>query len=354
MGGRVLVAVAVAAALAAAGCGSSSKKTATSSGGGSSTSSQAGGGIKVKPRTIGVDDLAANSPADASTDAALKAAGQALGWNVQVVDAGADVQKFAQTASTFVTQGVDAIIFTSGPTALATAAVRRAKAKGIPVLEVAGGVGPDANFDGYYHEDEPTMAKQLIDYILKKNPSAKIGDLTASIITAGKERDDVLKAAVKANGKAKIVASGEPDLTDPVGSGRKITTDMLTAHPEIDTMWSVFDNFSQAALTAMRSKGTKAKLYSFFGTPQQLKDLRSNTALEAVSDVDIAKTGLVAMDQLVNHFQKGTPLDKNALQKDPLTYRVVDRSNVPQGDTTFPLDKLLKPFTDRWSKEYKG
>jgi ABC-type sugar transport system substrate-binding protein len=346
----LLLAVAAVAVFVFAGCGDDE------GGGGSadtSTEAAGGGGIKVASKTIGVVDYARSSPADDSVDDAMEAAGKALGWKVDVVDAGGDAQKFARAASAFVTKNVNALVSVSAPSAVARAAFQRAKSKDIPVLQVAGGVGEDELFDAQYVEDEKKMAQQLIDHILKENPNAKIGNLTATIITAGKDRDDVLKAAVKATATAKIIASAEPDLTDPVGSGRKVTTDMLTGHPEIDTVWAVFDNFSQAALTAIRGKRSDAKLYSFFGTPQHLKNLRSNTPLQAVSDVNLNKTGLVGLDALVQFFEKKTPIDPAALDKNPLQYKVVTKDNVPaEGQATFPLEEQLKPFTDKWAQEF--
>lgn len=342
----------------ASGSGTSAETTAASSGSDSASTTAAsgtGGAIKVGAKKIGVVDYARSSPADDSVDTAMEAAGKLLGWQVDVVDAGGDAQKFAQAASTFVTQNVDALVFTSAPSAVATAAVRRAKSKGMPVIQVAGGVGDDKNFDAQYVEDEKKMAQQLIDFILKENPNAKIADLTATIIIAGKDREDVLQAAVKASGTAKIVASGEPDLTDPVGSGRKVMTDLLTAHPEIDTVWAVFDNFSQAALTAIRGKRSDAKLYSFFGTPTHLKNLRSDTPLQAVSDVNLAQTGLVGIDQLLYHFEKDAAIDPAALDKAPLTYKVVTKDNVPpEGEVTFPTQDLIKPFAEKWAKDFPG
>jgi len=357
---RALYSAAVTAAIAifAAGCGSSSSSQSSSGGGSSSASSSAsassGGGIKVAPRTIGVDDLARSSPADNSVDTAIEAAGKVLGWKIIAVDAAGSPQKFATTFDAFVTQHVDAILLTSGPTTLASAAMKRAQAAGIPVIGEAGGVGPNPGVAAQYVENETKMAQQLIDYILKQNPKAQIADLTASIITAGATREQELKKAVAASSGAKIVASAEPDLTNPVVTGIKDTTDLLTAHPQINAVWAVFDNFAKAAETALRNQHSSAKLYSFFGTPQNLADLRATTPLVAVSDVDLEHTGLVAIDQLLKHFQSKAAIDPNALLKSPLTYQVTTKSNITASGPTYPIGADLATFVAKWKQEYPG
>jgi ABC-type sugar transport system substrate-binding protein len=340
-----------------AACGSDSGGSSGTSSAPASDSASAGTApaIKVKKQTIGVVNLVRQSPAEDKIDQLYEKAGTALGWDVKIVDGAGDPQKIATAAQNFVNQGVAALITTSTDAAAVRQALTAAKRKGIPTISTNGGTADSPLFTAKYEEDEVKMGTQLAEYIKSKHPDAKIGDLKTNLAISGVQRETAFTTVFP---KSAFAASQNVDLSNPVVNTQKTLSDMLTAHPDINAVHAVFDNMAQAAITTIRSKKSDAKLYTYFTTANNVKNLRANTALEGLSDVNLPKTGAVALDQLVSHFQKNTPVDPDALSKDPLTYNVVDRSNMDQllGNRSeqYSVDAILAPYLKKWAQEYPG
>lgn len=339
-------AVAAAACLMAASV-ASAQPTARQAG------SVAQAGSCPKNLKVGVVDLIAQSPIDFKTSMMAVQTGKALGWSVQFVDAAGDPAKGQAAIQSFVSQKYDLIIDTSIDAAPIRTALQAAKKAGIPVFETAAGNAASDLFAGMYNEDETTMGRILMEYIVKTVPGAQISDLTTRLNRAGLLRDNAIKAVVKADGKAKILAATEVDLTNPVVNTTKIVTDHLTAHPNINAIYAVFDNMAAAAINAVRAKGSKAGVYSYFTTAANLKYLRSKSLLKAVADANLPLGAVVAYDQFLNWKVNGKAIDKNALTKlGGMTYKIVDQSNVPATGEVFSNTKTLAPFLAKWKKTY--
>jgi hypothetical protein len=77
--------------------------------------------------------------------------------------------------------------------------------------------------------------------------------------------------------------------------------------------------------------------------------------LQGVVDANLDHTGVVAMDQLVNHFENGADLDPDAIKNDPVTYKVVTKDNLPASlDDASKTEAALAPFRKKWQSEYGG
>jgi ABC-type sugar transport system substrate-binding protein len=352
------VAVAAVLALGVSACGSSNDDSSGSNAASTSTtgsSTAAAPAIKLDKKTIGVVNLVRQSPAEDKIDQLYEKAGKAMGWDIKIVDGAGDPQKIATAAQNFVNQNVDALITTSTDAAAVRGALTAAKKKDIPTISTNGGTAPSSLFTAKFEEDETLMGQQLAEYIKQKQPDAKIGNLKTNLAISGVQRD---QAFHKVFPQSAFAAEQNVDLSNPVVNTQKTLSDMLTAHPDINAVHAVFDNMAQAAITTIRSKNSDAKLYTYFTTANNVKNLRNQTALEAVSDVNLPKTGAVALDQLVNFFQKQTPIDPDALQKDKLTYDIVDRDNLQQKvgdrDERYSVDEILAPYLKKWAQEYPG
>jgi ABC-type sugar transport system substrate-binding protein len=353
----LLVAVSATAAVALGACGSSNKSSSTTSAGGasapSSTSSSQnaaapGGKICVPKKKVGVVDLIAQSPIDFKTDQMALQAAKSLGWSTHFIDAGGDVNKAQQAVQSFVNEHVDLIIDTSVDAAPIRQGLQAAKAANIPVVELAAGNAPSPLLTAAYAENEATMGKILADHIVKTVPNARIADLSTNLNFAGVERENAVKASVAASGgKAKIVADQQVDLTNPVVNTTKTLTDMLTAHPEINAVYAVFDNMAVAAANAIRTKGSKAKLYTYFTSDSNLKLMR-NGQVAALADDNLPFGAVIAIDQFLKHVKSGAAFDPNALQTaGGLQYRVVTSPN-----EVFTNTATLAPYLKKWASEY--
>ena len=314
------------------------------------------GAIRVTPRTIGVVDIIQQSPIDQQIDNIMLLAGKKLGWKIDVIDAAGDPRKVVNAMQTFITRNVDGIVLLSIAANNVRAQLAAARAKGIPVIEIGAGVVPSTLWSAQYGEDEARIARTIAEYIVKHDPNAKIADLKTHLVSNAIVRAAELRAVVKAQGKASIVAETEVDLSNPVVNTQKAVTDMLTAHPDITAIHAVFDNMAHAAIQTVIRKRSKAKVYSYFTAPETVANLRKDTPLQAVADVNLALTGAIAIDQLARFYELKTPIDQNAVDKHPLTYLIVDRSNVDRllrnKKVVFPVEQLLAPFVKRWQNEF--
>jgi ABC-type sugar transport system substrate-binding protein len=335
----------VALAVMAAGCGDDDD--------GGGDTDQAAANIQVAPREIGIVNLIRQSPAEDKIDQLFEQAAETLGWNVEITDGQGDPAKIARTVQTYVNQGKDAIITTSTEAAIMRGGLQDAQSQGIPVISTNGGTTKSDLFAAQYEEDEYRMGRQLAEYMQEAIEDPKIADLGTSIAISGVLRNNAFHDVFP---DSAFVAEQEVDLADPVGNTEKTLTNMLTANPDINAVHAVYDNMSQAAVTTLLRERSDAKLFNYFTTAQNVENLRNDTALEAVSDVNLPHTGAVAFDQLLAFFEKDQEIDPNALVENPLTYEVVTRDNVDDllgdKDELFTVDEILQPFIEKWQREY--
>lgn len=358
---RSIRAVAVAgvavSAMTLAACGSHTGQAAASSGSAaplSASPSSGGSGIKVKPETLGILDISRLSPIEALTEAAVDEAAKALGWKVISIDAEANPQKSAQGMTSLVNQHVNGIITLTEEPGPIRAGLVQAKSQGIPVCEATGQVTPSSLYSAQYAENEVRMGQELVDYIAKTIPNARIANLGTTLNLAGVDRQKGLELALAANPSAKVTGTGYPDLSNPVGGTEKTLSDILTAHPDTNAVYAVFDDMAAGAVAAVKTAGSNAKVFTYYASPPNLSLLNSNTPLQALLDVNLQKTALTCVDQFLNKFQKGTPIDPNALEASGgLIYKMVVRSSsgTPVTDP-FPNSAVLAPFLSKWRAEY--
>ena len=226
-----------------AGCGSDDS---TSDSSGSSTEGSSSASIKTTPRTIGVVDLIRQAPIDDKTDKVIEAAGEALGWTVKVSDAEGNPQKVVTATQSFINEGVDGIILNSVDANSVRNQLAQAKQKDIPTIHTNSGTEESNLWDAAYAEDESKMASILIDYIFETVEEPKILDLKTALNYAGVVREEAVQETVAANqGKGEIVGSAEVDLSNPVANTTKATTDLLTANPDANAIYAVFDSMAQ-------------------------------------------------------------------------------------------------------------
>jgi ABC-type sugar transport system substrate-binding protein len=330
-----------------AGCGDDSD-------GSQSTASAGKSGIAVEKKTIGVVSLGLGSPiANAHADL-LKAAGAQLGWEVLVTDGAYDPAKIGGAVQSYVDRKVDAIITESSEADVMRSGLLAAKREGIPVIGTVGGVLPNDLFTAQYMEDESKMGELGAEAIKEAIKDPKVANLKVSAASSGVDRDKALKATLD---PGSIVDEHDIDLGNPVDSTQRAVDAAVSRHLDINAVYAVYDTLLQPSETMLKRKGSDAKTFSYFATPDNLKRLKSSSnPLEAVIANNVAKAGLVAIDQVVAHFEKGTEIDPDALEKDPLEYVILTKQNLEdklggRGEL-FPNAQILAPFVKRWQQEY--
>lgn len=357
----LILAVLACAALAVAGCGSSkssgsgssSSSLTTSSSSESQSSASSGAKLNVKPKTIGVVLSDGEAPISQANTKTVEAACKLLGWKVSVTETSGVPANMLRATYAYATEKVDAVLFDSVEEGQVRPGLLRLKAEGIPAIEYSAGNEPGANFSAEYGETEKQIGVSMAKQLVKLVPNARIAELK-STFHAGKEREAGLKEVVngpEGNG-AKIVAGEEPNLASVVPETVKDVQDMITAHPEINAIFSVFDNFTAPVVTALKAKGSKAKVFTPYIATAELNFLKEGK-LAGIISVDNPTSAAVAIDQLLAHFQKGTPINKEALKEHPLTYTEYSQANIPaSAEAVLGPEVILKPFIEKWDKEY--
>ena len=341
---------------AVAGCGSSSSSSTTSSSASASTTatSSSSGKKAIPHEVIGIDSNFLASPISEQNEAGVLAACKAVGWTCKYEDGQGSPQQQLANANALVTEGVNAIITDSIQANTIEPALIRAKAAHIPVIAMGGDVPASSLFAAKYTEDETDVGAAIARVLTETVHHADIGEITNSL-QSGVQRHSGLKSvlASPAGNGGKIVASFEPDLANLVPSTQQGLTGMLTAHPDINAIYSVFDTFVQPALPVLKSHAS-VKLFAVYLSPTTYAALKSNTALAGIANVDLPLTGIVAVDQLVNHFASGAAIDPNAMQQHPLSYASITKANLPASATVLNSPaKLLPPFLSEWSAKYQ-
>lgn len=305
--------------------------------------------ICAPPKKVGYVDIYASSPIESQMSELAKQMVATLGWDMHFIDAQANFTTMQQAVQSFVNEKVDLIIVASADAAPIRQGLQDAQAAGIPVIEIGGGVAPDPLYTVAYNEDETRLGKELGDHIVKTVPDAKIADLATSLNFSGKAREEGLQQAIAASGgSAQITATQQIDTSNPTNTSKTLT-DMLTANPEINAVFAVFDSMAVPAASAIKAKASEAKLYTNFATPSNLELMKSGQ-LEAVIDVNLPLTPVVAFDQFINHTKSGAAFDPDAIEKaGGLGYNVVTAANPTP---TFNSTDTLAPFLAKWAKDY--
>jgi ABC-type sugar transport system substrate-binding protein len=280
----------------------------------------------------------------------IEKAGEAFGWEIKIIDGAGDPQKILSGAQSLVNQNVDALITTSTEAAALRPALLAAQQKKIPVLGINGGTTPSDLFTAQYEEDEDKMGRQLAEFIASEFPDGvKLVNLQTTAATSGSIRNDAFHDVLPPEA---FVAEQQIDQADPVTNTQNALTNALAANPDANAVHATYDTEAAPASEVIKSKKSDAKVYSYFNVAST-RDLLMDpsSALAAVSDNNLSHTGAVAMDQLLQLFAAETPIDKDALEKDPLTYKVITKEDAADNPPA-TADEVLAPFLERWSADY--
>jgi ABC-type sugar transport system substrate-binding protein len=278
---------------------------------------------------------------------AAKQVTDTLGWDLKLIDGAGDFAKMQTGIQNLVSQKVDLILVASSDAAPLREGLQAAMDAGIPVIEIGGGTTASDLYTAQYAEDEVELGSTVAQYIVDNVDGAKIADLATSLNYSGTAREEGFQKVIDASGgAAEVVANQQVDSADPNSAG-KIMTDMLTANPDINTVWATFDSMAASAAASIRQKGADAQLFTTFATPANL-DMISKGELAGVVDSNLALTPIVALDQFLAHSANGADFDPDALEAaGGLGYRVVTTP-----DQSFDTNETLAPFLASWKSDY--
>jgi len=200
-----------------------------------------------------------------------------LDCKTSVLDAKGSVEKEGNAIDDLIAQNVDGIAFIPQDSAVARSWVDKAAEHHIPIVAVATQVGdPDkvplrqvySKLTALVTTDDVLAGEhsgELAAKTLPRDRVAKIAIVEGSpgMSIVRQRTEGFRKALDKAGIKYQIVASQPTDWT--ADKGEAVCQNMLTAHPDVDVIFSQADDMALGCARAIREAGSKATLIATAG-----------------------------------------------------------------------------------------
>lgn len=262
--------LAAAGLLALSACSSSSSSQSTSTGGGNAA---AGSTIKIAMVTHG-DGGSFWSVVKKGAEDAAKAEGVQLTYE----ESNNDPQKQAQMIEAAITAGVQGIAVSAPNPDAIKGALAKATAAGIPIITLNSGSTVYKELGAITHvgQDEE-IAGEGAGTQLKNAGATKVLCVIHEQNNQGLQ--DRCAGAAKTFGN--VVDFQVTGTADPTKSGNEIAA-KLQADPSIDAVLTLNPDIATAALQAMQTIGSKAKLATFDLSGDVVKDIQDGKILFAV------------------------------------------------------------------------
>jgi ABC-type sugar transport system substrate-binding protein len=325
-------------------------------------------GPKVKPRSlrIGYLDIIGGIESADRAHNSLRVAFQKLGAKWLYCDGQGTPTKWVTCGNSLLAQKIDVLALTGIDPSTIPSVVTAAKAKGIPIVDFGGTVGP-----GYAAQFAPNETKngQILAAYLKAKLASQPG--VSSIVSLdypapwAQQRTAQLKSMVAANGaKLKISVSATTDPTNLIAGTQKLVSDALTADPSTKAIWVSFDTAGQAAGQTVSSKyagktfPNKPLVVTFHADPST-QGLMKSGGIDAVVDNNYDATAWELANATIEHFvrKKAFPAYGSSFKYpgigDPLAYTIVTKANLPKKSNSYvapPVD-VVSYFTAKWKAE---
>lgn len=257
-------AFAAASALALAGC-SSGDVVPASSGGASSA-----GPVQIKSIALMVQDM--SNPFFSAMTKGAKDAAAGLGATLNVQDAQLDVAAQNNQIDTFIQQGVNLIVVSAVDQDGIGPAIQRAKQAGIIVVAVdTPAKGADAVVMTNAVQAGERSCTYLFDQMGKKGKVLLVDGTPIQTII---DRINGCKSVAKKYPDIEIV--GQQASKNDRASGLAVTTDMLTAHPDVTGIFGMNDPSALGAVLAVTqaNKTNQIKVTGVDGSPQAVDELK--------------------------------------------------------------------------------
>ena len=242
----------------------------------------------------------------------VKAAGEALGYSVKVVDGRSDPTVWNQAIRSAIADKADGIALAAVPPVVVTDAIAAAKKAGIPVaagLSTAGPVEVKAN------PNRPDISRANAAYLTEASKGkAKVLSVRDDEFPETKLTADLLPKELERLCKDCEIVD-EVDFTLALASQRLASqvTQSLRNNPEIDYITLPFDTvnvFVQQGIAAAGRKG-KVKIVGVGGDPPSVEAIKAGDQISSLGEPG-EWVGWMLVDGLVRGFagQDVPPLDK--------------------------------------------
>ena len=275
-------------------------------------------------------------------------AAKAAGVKVLTGNTGNDQGKEAELINTYISQKVNGIAIAPLNQDSSVAALKRADDKGVKVTVTNISLTNAPFIDGGYTSDNKNMGqitgKEAAQFIKQKlGGKAKIAVLQYKSQLPQQSTDRVngfIEEVKKVNPDVEIVADQDAWLQDKAVS---VTGDILTAHPDVNVIWSANEGGTIGATMAVKNAGKAGEVF-VFGTDasdQLISMLKeSDNILQAVTGQDPYSMGYKAMELLIKGL-KGEDISSSKGTTTIVEGILLSRTN-PDGIAKFEADLKAK------------
>ncbi|HET7315484.1 MAG TPA: ABC transporter substrate-binding protein [Salinisphaera sp.] len=269
---------------------------------------------------VGMSFQELNNPYFVTMQKALQDAIDKMGARLIVTDAHHNISKQVSDVEDMIQRGIDILLLNPTDTVGAQSAVVSAKNAGVPVVAVdAQAEGPISGFVGSKNFKAGYLSCQYLAKSL--NGKGKVAILNGIPVTPILQR---VKGCKKALGEAEgIQLVAEQNGHQERNAAMQATQNMITAHPDLDGLFSVNDGGTLGALVAVNSSGKDIKVASIDGIPEAIKKMQEpNSALV----VDVAQhPGKMVVQAL--HLAVKKYRGEDSPKKIPVDVTVVTQDN---------------------------
>ncbi|MGX1695535.1 substrate-binding domain-containing protein [Microbacterium keratanolyticum] len=252
---------------------------------GCATAPSSGDSTDSERVSVGFSLKTQDAPYFVALGEAIKRYGEDLGWDVTVLDAGNDVQQEASNLETFVSQRKDVIFIDPVEPEAALPSIALAADSEIPVIAVDNAAAEGARIVTNVYANNPENARLVglayaeanndpIEAVILSGSKVDLGSyqrrvgLLAGVIEYRTQKSAevaladavALEQALKDNGSAsyaeaqlKLVAQGFGDWSEE--GGLQAMEDLITANPNVTTVFGENDNMLFGAMTALQNAG---------------------------------------------------------------------------------------------------
>ncbi len=205
-----------------------------------------------------------------------------LGMKVLAFDGERRPEKQVADVKSLIARKVDVIAVILGDTESLSPVLKEARDAGIPVVT--------ADFDNPYTlcnvgtDNRAAMAELVEQMVADMSANGEVGIFYTPGIPVVELRYEVFTEVMDKYPNVNVVAQEAWQFPNVTPDAYEKSKDMLTANPEIDAFWTVFDMPMIGAAQAIADKGMQAsvKTYGFDGDPTAMKMIQdSNSAYAA-------------------------------------------------------------------------
>lgn len=323
-------------------------------------------GPKVKPLKfrVGYLDIIGGIESADRAHNSLRTALTKLGAKWIYCDGQGTPTKWVTCGNSLLAQNIDILALTGIDPSTIPAVVASAKAKGVPIVDFGGTVGP--GFAAQFAPNETKNGRILAAYLKAKLASQSSANIASIDYPApwAQARTKQLKAMVAANPNLKITVNATTDPTNLIAGTQKTVSDALTADPDLKAIWVSFDTAGQAAgqVVASRYAGKafpdKPLVVTFHADPST-QGLMKSGAIDVVVDNNYDATAWELADAVAEHLARKKPFPRYGTSfkypgiGDPLAYTIVTPKNLPKAKNKYvaPQVDVVTYFLSKWKAE---